>query len=65
METIARRVFGGAHPFAMSIEGDLRCAQEVLAARETPRGDDDDEDGWETVSSEEAPTTAAATGQES
>ena len=32
---IARRVFGGAHPFAAAIEGALRDAREALAARET------------------------------
>ena len=32
---VARRVFGGAHPFAAAIEGALRDAREALAARET------------------------------
>jgi hypothetical protein len=33
---IARRVFGGAHPFTNQIERDLRVARAVLRARETP-----------------------------
>ena len=58
---IARRVLGSAHPTAVDIGVSLEDSRAVLAARETPRGvgvedDDDDEDGWETVSSEEAPT---------
>ena len=32
----ARRVLGGAHPIARSIESDLRNARGALAARETP-----------------------------
>ena len=36
-EPIARRVLGGAHPLTVEIEGNLRNAQAVLAARE---GDD-------------------------
>ena len=35
-ERIARRVFGGAHPFTTSIELDLRRSRAVLRARETP-----------------------------
>ena len=35
-ERIARRVLGGTHPTATSIEGDLRDARAVLRARETP-----------------------------
>ena len=38
-ERIARRVFGGAHPFVVGIEGDLRKARAVLRARETPQED--------------------------
>ena len=34
---IARRVLGGAHPLTVEIEGNLRHARAVLAARE---GDD-------------------------
>jgi len=33
---IARRVLGGAHPVTKGVEGDLRNASVVLAARETP-----------------------------
>ena len=33
-ERIARRVFGGAHPFTEGIEGDLRISRKVLRARE-------------------------------
>ena len=33
-ERTARRVFGGAHPLTLNIEGDLRNARMVLAARE-------------------------------
>ena len=33
---IARRVFGGAHPYTTDIENDLRVAQDILRARETP-----------------------------
>jgi len=36
-ELIARRVFGGAHPFVRKIEADLRNARAVLRARETQR----------------------------
>ena len=36
IERTARRVFGGAHPFAKEIEGVLRRSREVLRARETP-----------------------------
>ena len=36
-ERIARRVFGGTHPFTGRIELPLREARSVLAARETPR----------------------------
>ena len=35
-ERTARRVFGGAHPLTVDIEGDLRDARVVLRARETP-----------------------------
>ena len=35
-ERIARRVFGGTHPFTGKIELPLRGARAVLAARETP-----------------------------
>ena len=31
---IARRVFGGEHPFTEGMEGDLRIARAVLSARE-------------------------------
>ena len=31
---IARRVLGGSHPLTLNIEGDLRNARMVLAARE-------------------------------
>ena len=67
-ERAARRVLGGAHPTTGWIEAALREARATLRAREAmqaPRGvgvedNDDDEDGWETVSSdEEAPTTGA------
>ena len=34
---LARRVFGGEHPFTAEFEGSLRNAQAALAARETPR----------------------------
>ena len=34
-ERIARRVFGGAHPLTVKMEGDLRAARAALA-RETP-----------------------------
>ena len=37
-ERTARRVFGGAHPVAGSIEVALQASRAVLAARETPRG---------------------------
>ena len=37
LERIARRVFGGTHPFTGRIELPLREARSVLAARETPR----------------------------
>ena len=33
---IARRVFGGSHPFTSKIEGELRGARAALRARETP-----------------------------
>ncbi len=33
---IARRVFGGAHPLTVDIEGELRDARAALRARETP-----------------------------
>ena len=33
---IARRTLGGAHPLTVDIEGALRYARAVLAARETP-----------------------------
>ena len=36
-ERIARRVFGGTHPFTGRIELPLREARAVLAARERPR----------------------------
>ena len=63
IEGIARRVLGSAHPTAVHIGVSLEESRAVLAACETPRGvgveeDDDDEDGWETVSSEEVPTEA-------
>ena len=32
IEPIARRVFGGAHPTALAIEGTLRIARGMLAA---------------------------------
>jgi len=35
-ERIARRVFGGTHPLLVSIERNLRRAQETLRAREPP-----------------------------
>ena len=35
-ERIARRVLGGSHPRAMSIERGLRSARAALRARETP-----------------------------
>ena len=35
-ERTARRVLGGVHPIARSIESDLRNARGALAARETP-----------------------------
>ena len=35
-ERTARRVFGGAHPLARSIEGDLRRARAAIRAREQP-----------------------------
>ena len=35
-ERIARRIFGGAHPLTVKMEGDLRVARAALAARETP-----------------------------
>ena len=36
----ARRVFGGAHPFTVDMEANLRKARAVLRAREeTPPGD--------------------------
>ena len=34
-ERIARRIFGGAHPLTVKMEGDLRAARAALA-RETP-----------------------------
>ena len=33
-ERIAKRVFGGAHPFTEGMEGDLRISRKVLRARE-------------------------------
>ena len=36
---IARRVFGDAHPLTVEIEGNLRNAQAVLAAHDTPSRD--------------------------
>ena len=33
-ERIARRVFGGAHPLTLNIEGDLRNTRAALRARE-------------------------------
>ena len=36
VERIARRVFGGAHPLILEIEGDLRKARATLRAHETP-----------------------------
>ena len=56
-------MLGSTHPTAVALGVSLEQSRAVLAARETPRGvgvedDDDDEDGWETVSSEEAPTEA-------
>ena len=35
-QRIARRVFGGAHPLTMGIEGSLQDARAALRARETP-----------------------------
>ena len=35
-ERATRRVFGGAHPLTVDIEGDLRHARAALRARETP-----------------------------
>ena len=35
-ERTARRVFGGQHPLTTAIEVDLRQAQAMLRARETP-----------------------------
>ena len=37
LERIARRVYGGAHPFTGRIDLPLRAARAALAARETPR----------------------------
>ena len=37
---IARRVFGGAHPFTVDHEKSLRNARAVLRARETPPAGD-------------------------
>ena len=50
VERIARRVLGGANPITTGIERSLRKARAALRARED---DDDDSDGWETVSSED------------
>ena len=36
VERIARRVFGGAHPFAEEMEITLRTVRAALAAHETP-----------------------------
>ena len=36
VERIARRVFGGAHPFTAGMEDNLRDARAALAARESP-----------------------------
>ena len=36
VERIARRVFGGAHPATVRIEGALRHSRAALRARETP-----------------------------
>ena len=36
LETIARRVLGGAHPLTTQIERELRYARAALRARETP-----------------------------
>ena len=33
VERIARRTFGGTHPFAVRIEGSLRAAREILRLR--------------------------------
>ena len=35
-ERISRRVLGGAYPFVVEMEEDLRNARAALAARETP-----------------------------
>ena len=35
-ERIVRRVFGGAHPLTVQIEGELRNVRAMLHARETP-----------------------------
>ena len=35
-ERISRRVLGGAYPFVVEMEEDLRNARSALAARETP-----------------------------
>ena len=36
-ERTARRVFGGAHPFTVDIEREMRDARAALRARETPQ----------------------------
>ena len=36
LERIARRVFGGAHPFTEGMHDRLRLARATLSARETP-----------------------------
>jgi hypothetical protein len=36
IEPTARRVLGSAHPTVLTIVGDLQCARDELAARETP-----------------------------
>ena len=33
-ERISRRVFGGAHPYTMALEGGLKLSQAALRARE-------------------------------
>ena len=35
-EQTARRVFGGVHPLARTIQGDLKRSRATLGARETP-----------------------------
>ena len=41
LETIARRVLGGAHPITGNIADELRSARAALRARETPPASQD------------------------